>query len=66
MLLKRQSILSGNVNEMDIPVTHDQLAQWMAGSLIQNVMPHLTASQREFVMTGITPDEWDAAFGDDE
>jgi hypothetical protein len=27
-------------------------------------MPNLTADEREFIMTGITPDEWDAAFED--
>jgi hypothetical protein len=27
-------------------------------------MPHLTADQREFLMTGITPAEWQAAFGE--
>ena len=30
--------------------------------LIQNVFPHLNAGQREFIMTGITDDEWEAAF----
>ena len=60
MILKRQSVLTGNVNEMDIPVTHDQLAKWMAGSLIQDVMPNLSDDEREFIMTGITPSEWDA------
>lgn len=66
MLIKRESMLSGIIHEMDLPVTNEQLAQWLNGSLIQNVMPHLTSGQREFLMTGITPDEWDAEFGDDE
>jgi len=25
-------------------------------------MPNLSADEREFLMTGITPDEWDEAF----
>jgi hypothetical protein len=63
MLIKRQSMLTGIIHEMDIPVTNDQLTKWMAGSLIQNVMPHLSPDQREFLMTGITPSEWDAEMG---
>ena len=29
---------------------------------IQNIFPHLTPGQREFIMTGITDDEWDETF----
>ena len=66
MLIKRQSMLSGLIHEMDIDVTNEQLAQWLAGSLIQNVMPHLPPEHREFLMTGIIPSEWNAEFGEDE
>ena len=43
---------------MDIPVTEEQLAAWDSGTLIQNAMPNLTPDQREFIMTGITPEQW--------
>jgi len=29
-------------------------------------MPNLNDEQREFLMTGITPDEWNANFGETE
>jgi hypothetical protein len=29
-------------------------------------MPELTADEREFIMTGVTPDEWDNEFGVDD
>ena len=29
-------------------------------------MPDLTTSQREFVMTGVTDEEWDNEFGTEE
>ena len=64
MKITRISRLTGNIAIMDLPVTRKQLAAWVDGELIQNVMPHLTADQREFLMTGITPSEWQAAFGD--
>jgi len=63
MKITRTSRLTGNTSVMDLPITREQLAAWIDGELIQNAMPHLDADQREFVMTGITPDEWQAAFG---
>jgi|TARA_R100000697_G_scaffold25916_1_gene34391 hypothetical protein len=51
---------------MNIDITQAQLAAWVDGSLIQDVMPDISADEREFIMTGITPDEWDAEFGEDE
>jgi Na+-transporting NADH:ubiquinone oxidoreductase subunit NqrF len=63
MLIKRKSPFSDKVNEMEIAVTEEQLADWRAGTLIQNAMPNLTADEREFIMTGITAEEWEATFG---
>lgn len=39
---------------------------WESGVLIQDAFPMLSADQREFLLTGITPDEWNAMFGDEE
>jgi len=63
MKITRTSRLTGNTSVMDLPITREQLAAWIDGELIQNAMPHLNADQREFVITGITPAEWQAAFG---
>ena len=65
MLIKRTSVLTGKVHEMEIPVTEVQLARWKAGELIQDVMPNITADQREFIISGITPEEWDEQFKDE-
>jgi hypothetical protein len=65
MIITRISMFSGNMRSWDIDVTKEQLDRWQRGCLIQNAMPHLTADEREFIMTGITPDEWDAVFGED-
>ena len=59
MLITRQSQWSGKVRTLDIPVTYDQLYEWKRGALIQNAMPNLTADQREFLMTGVTAEEWE-------
>jgi len=52
-------MLSGNTSSMNIDVSQDQIDLWQGGSLIQNVMPDLSADEREFIMTGVTPEEWD-------
>jgi len=66
MLITRKSPFSGEVNNMDIDVTSEQLEAYHTGTLAQNAFPNLTADEREFIMTGITPDEWDETFAGDE
>ena len=58
MIITRTSPMTGRINKMDIDVTEDQIKQWRSGALIQNVMPNLSPSEREFIMTGITENEW--------
>ena len=65
MMITRTSPFTGITRTKDILVTEEQLARWQSGERIQNVMPYLSASDREFIMTGITDDEWDQAFGED-
>ena len=62
MLVGKKSQLSGKSHEMEIDVSEKQITLWMEGELIQNVMPNLSPDEREFLMTGITPAEWDEAF----
>lgn len=51
---------------MDLPVTPDQINEWrISGQLIQNALPQLTPDQREFLLSGSTPEEWNKVFGDD-
>lgn len=63
MLITRRSIISGIERTIDLPVTTDQLNAYMyEGILLQNAFPDLTPDQREFILTGTTPEEWDEAF----
>jgi hypothetical protein len=69
MLITRQSILSGTVRTKELDVTEEQLHAYMQdGALIQNAFPNLSADDREFIMTGITSEEWAQEFAnlDDE
>jgi len=58
MEIIKTSMFSGVEHQMDLPVTAAQLRRWEEGELIQNVFPDLTRGQREFIMTGMTEDEW--------
>lgn len=63
MLVTRRSPFSKTENTMELDITSEQLARYEQGNeLIQNVFPDLPAEHREFIMTGITPKEWDATF----
>jgi len=64
MRVVRTSPLTGRVHIKELPITEAEIARWQKGELIQNVWPHLTAGQREFIKTGITDEEWDAAFAE--
>ena len=56
------SEITGISHTMDLDVTEEQLIDWRNGKLIQKVMSHLTREEREFLITGITPEEWDNTF----
>jgi len=67
--LTRRSPFSGNLNTMTFNMLEEEFdnryEMWQNGTLIQNAFPMLNADEREFIMTGITPQEWDETFGDE-
>lgn len=66
MQITRRSMLSGITRTKEIDVTRDQLEEWANGGLIQDVMPNLSDDDREFILSGITADEWDSVYGEEE
>lgn len=67
MLITKTSSLTGVEHKIDIDVTFEQL--WKIENktdLIQRIVPHLSPAEREFLLTGITDEEWQAAFADIE
>jgi hypothetical protein len=66
MKLSRTDPFTGKSNSMTLDITADDLQRWRDGALIQDVFPNLTSDEREFIMTGITPESWEEAFGTDE
>lgn len=69
MLVSKRSMISGHMSTRDIPITEERFAEYMRiGHLvkIQEFFPDLSADDREFLLTGTTPEEWDDTFGEDE
>lgn len=63
MLVTKVSALTGATHQREIDVTQHQLIRHADGELIQDVCPHLNAVDREFLITGITPAEWNQQLG---
>lgn len=66
MIITKTSMVSGEVHSMDLPITIAQLDAYNNGELVQRAFPNLSAAEREFLLTGITPDEWKDIFGAEE
>jgi hypothetical protein len=62
MLIQRISLLTGKQHSMEIPITEEQMEIYERGVLIHRAAPNLTADQREFIISGITPEEWNETF----
>lgn len=63
MIVKRKSVLSGIERTRDIPVNPEDMLLWETGTVnIQDAMPYLNDDDREFILTGITQEEWNNAF----
>ena len=62
MMITKKSMFSGVAHTMYLPVTQAQLERWQGGELVQKVFPFLSVSEREFLMTGVTADEWAREF----
>lgn len=69
MIIRKKSMVSGKVHEMDLPITHEQFQEWFYNPkrrMVQDIFPHLSNEEREFLMTGITPTEWAQVIKDDD
>lgn len=71
MKIARKSPFTGEVNVMDLPVTQEDLARcWSLSKTgtehVQDVFPNLSPGEREFLISGITPEEWERFLGPGE
>ena len=63
----RQSAITRKMNTMELPITQEHLDNYdtVGGLLVQDVFPNLDVGQREFLISGITPQEWEETFGEE-
>lgn len=66
MTITRTSMFSGKVRSMDLPITEAQILSYQNGELIQKAFPNLSPAEREFYKTGITDEEWQMMFEDEQ
>jgi hypothetical protein len=66
-IVEASSILDGSVsNRLIRDLTPAMFQEWIDGALIQVAMSALSPDDREFLITGITPDKWDDIFPEDD
>jgi len=60
----KQSCITGKHHSMVLPTRQGEIENWLESTmLVQDAFPWIAADVREFLISGITPDEWDKAFG---
>jgi hypothetical protein len=65
MKITRVSPLTRKETTLDLDVTQEQLDAYYGPGrpFIQDVFPHLSPSDREFIKTGYTQSDWEEMFG---
>jgi hypothetical protein len=66
MQITRTSIATNITRTRELAITPQQVDSYVNGALLQDAFPNLSADEREFFKTGITAEEWDAMFGEQE
>lgn len=57
MLVRRISMATGVVHELELPITKEQVVDFEKGMPIKYAFPDLSLAQIDFFLTGITPEE---------
>ena len=67
MKIRKVSQLTGEFHSREIVMTENQLERIRKGDeLIQVIMHNTSTDDREFLISGITPEEWDKVFPEEE
>ena len=64
MKVTRTSFYSGITRTLDLDITEAQVQAYQDGAMIQIAFPHLSDADREFILTGVTGEEWIEMFGE--
>lgn len=72
MKISRISNLTGEYNTREISITLDQYNDWQnarengESRFVQDEFGHLSEGDREFLITGITEEEWENLLGSED
>lgn len=70
MVITKKSMYTQKSNTMDLDVTQEQIDEYNGPRhirrLIQHIFPQLNPDEREFLISGATPEEWEDIFGKQE
>ena len=66
----RERFGSTEMSSMNLDIEYTEFVlgfqQWLRGALIQDVFPKASSEEREFIVSGLTPEAWDKIFGEEE
>lgn len=62
MEITRKSAFTGIIRTIDLPITESQMEAFLNGEFVQIAFPQLTPEQREFILTGVTNEEWNDVY----
>ena len=63
MKITRTSPLTGRANTLELPITQRNFRRWLEGGPVQRCFPSLDDTQREFIVTGFLPGEYEIFCG---
>jgi hypothetical protein len=66
MKITRRSPFDGVERTLEMDITEEQYIAWHEGMVAQLAFPHLTLDEREFIISGISPECWATAMTDPE
>lgn len=64
MLLKKYSPVSCKYNELEVPISEKEYCSWLrSGQFVEDYFPNMPLDLCEFLVSGITPQEWKDGIG---
>lgn len=63
MKFTKRSPVTGRLNTMEVNCTPEEYSLWCRGKMIQDAMPNASPDEREFLLSGFTPEDWENTFG---
>jgi len=65
-VIRRVSSWTHQIHERTLVLDPADLKAWESGALIQDALSYLPPEEREFIMSGITPEEWKDMFPEED